>query len=701
VLLRVLLLVLLAPAPPAHAQGVETPADLEALEADGLGADGPGADREALEELLREGVDLRTASRDALLSLPGLSRADAEALRAAGDASVLPAGQAARLAPFLLPPGPDAPAGGGEGAPPQGLEGEGPATSARVRVAAALAPGEALPPPAVLQGALRAAWPGGPRLGAGVVLAAVRRPQGAPAWHPAQGAYAAPPPVPTLALARLHAGLRWGALEVHAGDFRAGFAQRLTFDTTGRAEPEGLLPDASHRAPRAAAACAPSGSGEEAACATGEWTWGEGLRGLALRLHSTPHAPAPDAPPRPDATLSAAAFASLAPLTPLASELAGAAGCAGAGCPAPRVEVAGVRAPGARLAGQVELATAGGHLGLHLAGPEGDHARLGVTGFLAAPRWTGEGPRLDFRPSARLPAGGPFGAVGVEGALALGALTALGEVARSFDGAPGGRGGDFAALGRLVHSRRGEELEVALRALGPGYDNPYAHPHAAADEVEGLRARDEAGARLAGLTLLPGDWLLRATADAWRPLSALLQGAPGVAGRLRVEGPASAPLVPLLQLEGLQPPHRPGTAAAAGGPSLRGTARLEARPAPALSLALHYRHALAFASAPPPALAALPALRHGARVGADVALRPLASLRLAARVRWEAEDLAALRPGLTASLALEAGGRRGLRAHARWELASSPPASSTPASSPPASAPSLTHRFRVELEARW
>jgi hypothetical protein len=63
------------------------------------------------------------------------------------------------------------------------------------------------------------------------------------------------------------------------------------------------------------------------------------------------------------------------------------------------------------------------------------------------------------------------------------------------------------------------EVDISARYYGQSFANPYARPVSAPDELDGLRARDEAGLRLRATTQ-PGPRIgLRMVADGWRQLS--------------------------------------------------------------------------------------------------------------------------------------------------------------------------------------
>ena len=59
------------------------------------------------------------------------------------------------------------------------------------------------------------------------------------------------------------------------------------------------------------------------------------------------------------------------------------------------------------------------------------------------------------------------------------------------------------------------EFEASLRHYDQDFANPYARPIAAADELDGLRARDETGGRLRYTALVEKTWQLSALVDVW------------------------------------------------------------------------------------------------------------------------------------------------------------------------------------------
>jgi hypothetical protein len=134
------------------------------------------------------------------------------------------------------------------------------------------------------------------------------------------------------------------------------------------------------------------------------------------------------------------------------------------------------------------------------------------------PRWLIQGAELGFQEFARKPFGGPFGAIGVNAAFGFGPQDFFAEVARSFDAQLDG-GGGYGAIVRSVTTLPTTEVDVSARYYGSSYVNPYARPVSAPDELDGLRARDEAGLRLRATSQLGRHVGLRTVADGWRQLS--------------------------------------------------------------------------------------------------------------------------------------------------------------------------------------
>jgi hypothetical protein len=68
---------------------------------------------------------------------------------------------------------------------------------------------------------------------------------------------------------------------------------------------------------------------------------------------------------------------------------------------------------------------------------------------------------------------------------------------------------------RSVWGKKKRELEITARLYDVRFVNPYARPVSSPDEVDGQRARDEAGLRIKYTDRTLGDFAVRAWADFW------------------------------------------------------------------------------------------------------------------------------------------------------------------------------------------
>ena len=407
---------------------VEDEADLRALAEDGLLSEDEAA---TLGELLRAGLDVRTASREALYTLPGLTWAQVEAVlayreRARGDwtpgelvtAGVLTAGQLRRVRPFLAT-----------------VE----QMSGRVRLLGAYGVGDGLVPPALLWARVKGPW----GVQAGVGLSFTRRRLGALHYDVRRRALVAEVPTATPRLPKLHVQWEGAHASVLVGTYRLGFGQRLTLDTTGRPAPDGFIPDEDFVSPASAERrCALTGAG---ACAgedaggrvTPDFGWTEGFRGVVGTVRGQLE----------DVTLAFTGFGSYQSRALSQYELFERSRCltskSSSGCAAPDVfaVLPGQRVPGtARFVSRTlpdvfrELAV-GGHASLGFS----SRAHVGLTAWGARPEWAVEGVGLDFREQARYPGGGGYGAAGLEAAWGVGPVDLFleGTRALSVSHAPG------------------------------------------------------------------------------------------------------------------------------------------------------------------------------------------------------------------------------------------------------------------------
>ncbi len=150
-------------------------------------------------------------------------------------------------------------------------------------------------------------------------------------------------------------------------------------------------------------------------------------------------------------------------------------------------------------------------VGGHVAWSPKPRLQVGVTSYASFVRWP-ESEDLVFAPSAAYPNKKSFGAYGLDLRWGAGRTDISAEYARTFDG-------DDAAFLRLTTSMGIADLELRGRYYGEGYDNPHARGTAAPDELDGQRDRDEAGGEVR-LTLYPTRWMdARVSLDVWHRIS--------------------------------------------------------------------------------------------------------------------------------------------------------------------------------------
>jgi hypothetical protein len=152
---------------------------------------------------------------------------------------------------------------------------------------------------------------------------------------------------------------------------------------------------------------------------------------------------------------------------------------------------------------------------------------VGVTAYGARDRWLvddgagGEMLDLDFQEWSSRPSGGEFGAIGLAASVGMRGFDVGFEAAHSFDAMPDpagpidGGGGPGVVVRATYTDPKRHEIELVARSYDIDFVNPYARPIAGADELDGQRARDEAGVRLRYTGYL-GALRLRASADTWR-----------------------------------------------------------------------------------------------------------------------------------------------------------------------------------------
>lgn len=477
-------------------------------------------DYETLRELLEDGVDLNTAGRDDIYALPNLTYADVDAILAYRDdagsigdplalvtAGVISQRKLEAIAPFLL------------------LVEKKPAlfaTSGRFRYLTTWVAGDRDVPSMVLAGKVSTLK----NLDIELTGVMTRNRISDVVFDPSRDALSAEPASVQVHVPKFY--LQWEEKKWHlvAGTYRIGFGQRLTFDNTTWYTPNGIRADDTISYNQdLTRACKESAAETGDSPCTGDvaneyespdYRWTDRLRGLAVGLKNIEAGPG---------WLQTYGFFSYQTRSIYQYEIYDRGLCndplddSNPDCAAPWVyrRQADLLAPTTRFSYQTlpdmynEL-LGGGNFSYFF----NRRSHIGVTGYGASVSWLTEGIDLDFQEWSRTPYGGPFGAVGLDGAWGAGMLDLFFEAARSFDGQPAG--GGFAAIARATLTLHKQEFEGTLRYYDKNFANPYARPISAPDEYDGLQARDEAGVRLRYTGQL-GDLQLRSLMDFWAQLS--------------------------------------------------------------------------------------------------------------------------------------------------------------------------------------
>lgn len=499
-----------------------------------------------LYDLINEGVDLNSATRDELFDLPGLSYADADAIilyrknkgRIEDPTELVGAGsitdqQLILIAPFIkLTAGPVKLPFSGKLRLRTGI------SSGDFAV-----PGRPLAPPGFLQATVGLPL----NLSAGFLLNDTRLSPGPVHYDVVNGltvnpfSYRANLPV---------AYLQWkaGQRRVVVGSYNIGFAERVTFDTTRRKAPAGITVNSVPLINRELASLCKTSP--EVDCTSGmdvngrpfnnyvldDWAIRTNLRGVAGSLE--------DLELGEHSKMSLYGF-----LSYQTRDLYQYESFDRGVCEDPRSEDASCKAPpfflsstGARLK-YVTLPSVYDELvgGAHVDVKPTERFRIGLTGYgantfwgvpMAEPTWPASfgahfadpSPvRLQPQEWSSTPAGGPFGAIGLDGRAQLGQFSLFVEGARSFDSVRAGPdpmrqpagGGGFGVEQRTLYNPKRTFLELSLRYYDDKFTNPLGRPVAAPDQYDGQAARNEAGARLKYFGKLPYDFEVRAAADVW------------------------------------------------------------------------------------------------------------------------------------------------------------------------------------------
>lgn len=379
-----------------------------------------------------------------------------------------------------------------------------------------------LPPAVALQARVKVAR----NLDSGMAATLTRNALGRVRWDRTRGALSAQPERVRIAVPKLYVAWSDSRWEVIAGTYRIGFGQRLTFDVTDQITPNGFFGDYELRRATELELRCKRAAGElyESPCSservervTPDFEWANRLSGIALGLRSQPIG---------EGWLQAYAWGSYQVHRVQQIELANRSHCddptrdEDPECRSPAVYVRGAdpsEPSSTATFASLPVMYAEGLAGMNLTYFWSERAQLGLTGYGSVPRWLIDGAELGFQEFSRKPFTGAFGALGLNASFGFRAQDLFVEVARSFDALPGG--GGFGAIARSVTTLPAAEIEVSARYYEPDYANPYARPISAPDELDGLRARDEAGLRIRVTALQGRRFGLRTAADGWRRLS--------------------------------------------------------------------------------------------------------------------------------------------------------------------------------------
>ncbi len=380
-----------------------------------------------------------------------------------------------------------------------------------------------LPPAAAIQARVR-----GPRsLDSGLVGTLTRNRIRRARWDPVRNGFSVESESVRFEVPKAYIEWEDDRWEIVAGTYRIGFGQRLTFDVTDQATPNGLFGDYELRRGSELGLRCRRAAGElrTAPCpaapvvrVTPDFRWTNRLTGIGAGAKHLPLG---------RGWLQAHLWGSYQLHRIPRSEVVHAGQCADPRqdddprCAPPPVYVRSGN--GNAPAPSVSYASLPAVMGEGLAGANASYfwnarTHLGVTGYGAVPKWRVDGAELDFQEHASRPFGGAFGALGVDAAAGFRRQDFLAEVARSVDRSAGGKGG-YGAIVRSLTTLPAGEIDVSARYYGVRYANPYARPISAPDERDGLRARDEAGLRLRTATELGPRLGLRTLGDVWRSLS--------------------------------------------------------------------------------------------------------------------------------------------------------------------------------------
>ena len=363
---------------------------------------------------------------------------------------------------------------------------------------------------------------------------------GAPKYDPARDALLADEAGYKLELPKLFVKYEDDEAAAIIGTYRIGFAQRLVFDNSSRYTPNGLYydddltfsSDLSRRCRQSTGELADSPCQDDNQYVTPDWRWRDGLFGVAagfkklgvgeagwlqgyvwssvqnrkvyqyelVKLGTDPNNPLVCTDPSDDDKAACAAPDVF--VTPEGNPLQPAAEHSFSTLPDVFQE---------RLAG------------VNVAYFADRRNSVGLTAYGASITNLVDGINLDTQEWSRIPTGGRYGAAGANFSFGRDWLDIFGEAAISFDKIPDSfgpqeGGGGPAAILRVTATKKKQELEASIRYLGIDFVNPYARPIAQPDTLDGQRARDELGFRVRYYRT-EKLFSIRALVDIWEPPS--------------------------------------------------------------------------------------------------------------------------------------------------------------------------------------
>jgi hypothetical protein len=512
---------------------------------------------ERLIELMHDGVDLNSATRDELYELPGVGWRDVDAIleyrKQKGriedpaelvGAEAITADALVQMAPFLrLEPAE-------EKLPIAG----------KMKLMGAVALSDRVAPPAYFAGDFKGPW----NLKAGIELVTTRFRPSPPFYDSLRDTMMVNGPNYAIWVPKIYGQWKAGNRQIIVGTFKVGFAEQLTLDNTQKSKPNGFdvrtrtlqpetgltitygpggtvegtdalssqckLSNAGGELSETPCPTTDPNTGEKVAKGMRDYRWREVFRGIAGSVEDLELG---ENGPR----LSLYGFGSLQTRSVYQYQLVDRRTCEdpriGNGidastseanaCGSPRIysRQGDPAAPSPTLA----YATVPAVLNELVFGA---HSRLqpiprfyfGITGYGAVPLWNVQQLKLDFQEWARTPWNGPYGAIGIDGRITLGPLDLFTEVTRTFNRIPTVTnleqgGGGWGAIVRGLVNPKGHLIEGSIRFYDNGFSNPYSSPVSSPDLLFGQRARNELGLKLDYEGKLPADFFVNAWVNFW------------------------------------------------------------------------------------------------------------------------------------------------------------------------------------------